>query len=459
MPGDFNPAVIFPAWPFAEWVLFFFTGVKVEAARGLAVACFLASVVLSYVLLRSRGPRWMALLGVTLLVTSPFLYCFSRLAILEPLETTLTLVAVNLAVRLKGMRSPVMGSVGVGAIFALMTLTKLSACFLAPAMLWAMVQPLMSERKLALRCTLAAGCTAGAAYGAWMVLICWLGLLGDYKYFFVANRYPLPTEGYWQLPASWWSLHGLLWVDRSLVWLAVAIALGSAIAWRSAWAKELWRNPVFGTSLWAIAGFVMFMAVRNHPQPRYYTVPAFFLYFVVALGLRALISQRGWARTTGWVACAATLAAVGVHGAQTIGYATHPEYTFVHAATQLAQYMDARPNGKRLLVSISDDEIMLITQVPGICDDLGTEDLASKLARYQPGWYASWNDLDPAILRELHAHFSLEQVASYPAFDDPDRNLLVLFKLHPLPGGQERNPRDPKLGDVLPDDKVEVPVE
>jgi hypothetical protein len=32
--GDFNPAVALPVWPFLEWLLFFFTGVSVEAARG-----------------------------------------------------------------------------------------------------------------------------------------------------------------------------------------------------------------------------------------------------------------------------------------------------------------------------------------------------------------------------------------------------------------------------------------
>ena len=126
--GDFNPAVAVPVWPFLEWLLFFLTGVTVEAARGLAVACFFLNLVLSYLLLRgsgsagpdqasgarSRGPRWMALLGVTLLATSPFLYCFSRLAILEPLETTLILAAMNLAVRLGNLRRPLRASAWIG---------------------------------------------------------------------------------------------------------------------------------------------------------------------------------------------------------------------------------------------------------------------------------------------------------------------------------------------------------
>ena len=42
LPGDFNPAPAVPVWPFLEWMLFFFTGVTIQAARGLAVAFFFA---------------------------------------------------------------------------------------------------------------------------------------------------------------------------------------------------------------------------------------------------------------------------------------------------------------------------------------------------------------------------------------------------------------------------------
>ena len=84
---------------------------------------------------------------------------------------------------------------------------------------------------------------------------------------------------------------------------------------------------------------------------------------------------------------------------------------------------------------------------------------ATKLARYQPGWYARWNDLDPGTLEDMHTHFSLEQVAGFPAFDDPDRNILYLFKLHPLPNGQVREQTKTNLQIVLPGDKIDIPVE
>jgi len=138
LPGDFNPAPAVPVWPFLEWVLFFFTGVTVQAARGLAVAFFFVNLLLSYLLLRTRGPRWIGLLALTLLVTSPFLYCFSRLAILEPLLIALTLAALNLAVRLPRLRRPVWAAVAIGLLFTLMMLTKATAVFLLPALggLW-----------------------------------------------------------------------------------------------------------------------------------------------------------------------------------------------------------------------------------------------------------------------------------------------------------------------------------
>ena len=466
--GDFNPAVAVPVWPFLEWLLFFFTGVTVEAARGLAIACFFLNLVLSYILLRSRGPRWIALLGVTLLVTSPFLYCFSRLAILEPLQITLILTALILAVRLTQRRRPVLGSIGIGLLFALVVLTKTTGLFLFPALLWAMAAALWEQRRLALRCVLVMTGVAGAAYGVWMALITCLGLLGDYKYYFFVNTYEKPKEFYWPLASFWWSFHGLLWVDHSLILLAAAVVLAAAIAWRSAFGRKLWRDPLFGASLWAVAGYVLFMTLQNHPQPRYFAVPAFFCFFVVVMGAQALLDRESQpnppnhpnlTRGLGWVAVFAAAAAASVHGAQTIRYATHPLYTWVNAAAQLALYMDTHPNGKRLLDSISGDEITLLTQVPSLCDDFGTEDLAPKLAAYQPGWYATWNDLDPGTLEDLHSIDSLEQVASFPAFDDPDRNLLVLFKLHPLPNRRVRSPGDQNLKIALPGDKIDIPIE
>ena len=476
LAGDFNPAVAAPVWPFLEWLLFFVTGVTVEAARGLAVTCFFLNLLLSYLLLRARGPRWMALLAVTLLVTSPFLYCFSRLAILEPLLTALTLAALNLAVRLPRFRRPALASAAVGLLFTLMMLTKATAVFLLPALLWAMALPLWQNRKDLVRCVLAACGASAITFGLWMALVVRAGLLPDYKYLFAVNAYVRPTEFYWPLVSFWWSLHGGIWVDNILMPLAGAVVAAAALAWRRAWARKLLLDPVFGASVLAVAGSILFMTWQNHPQPRYFAVVAFFSFFVVAAGAQSLLAEPELegepamrepgivVRTARWAGWLVIALAVGFNSAWTLDYAAHPEYSFVHAAQRLTRYIDEHPNGRRLLVAASGDQITLITHLPTLNDAFiapnpAIPDLAAKLGSYQPGWYASWNYLDVGAIEDLHTHYWVEQVAAFRAFDDSDRNVLVLFKLHPWPGGKVLSPAERDLGVRFPEDKFDIPMQ
>ncbi|MFZ1084251.1 MAG: glycosyltransferase family 39 protein [Terracidiphilus sp.] len=483
--GDFTPAPALPVLPFLEWLLFFITGVSVEAARGLAVAFFFINLLLSYLLLRARGPRWMALLGVTLLVTSPFLYCFSRLAILEPVQIAFTLAAFNLAVRLPRLRRPVAASAVIGVLFSLMLLTKTTAAFLLPAVGWAMIaslcqgrywlRPCTPQRMRAttVRCIAAATGAFLASYTLWVALVFRLGLFPDYKYFFLVNYYPKPKEFYWPLVSLWWSFHGGLWMDHILIPLAgiVLLSAASVFCWRffrrnhdwmcGAGLAQLVFLPEFGGSLLAVAGAILFMTLQNRAQPRYFAPSAFFCIFIVVLGAAALPeeSSGSWSRrlAPGFLALIALTATFNAW--QTWCYATHPEYTYLEAARRLTQFIDAHPNGNRLLLSISGDQITLFTHLPSLCDDFSMQDLEAKTVRYRPGWYAAWNDLDPGTLSDLHQHFSLEQVASFRALDDSDRNLLVLFKLHPLPDGHTRGPEQQNLQILLPDDKVQIEVQ
>jgi len=468
LPGDFNPAPAVPVWPFLEWILFFFTGVTIEAARGLAVFFFFCNLLLSYLLLRAKGARWMALLALTLVVTSPFLYSFSRLAILEPMLTAFTLAAFNLAVRLPRLRRPVWASVVIGLLFTLMMLTKTTAVFLLPALGWAMLAQLWHIRRLAVRTAVAAAGSFVLSFGLWMALVIHAGLLKDYKYLFFVNKYNKPQEFYWPLVSFWWSFHGGLWVDHVLIPLAGLLTVGALLAglWRRGsqqkcgWARRLLVDPVFGASLLAVAGYILFMTYQNHPQPRYFAVVAFFSFFVIALGIEALL-ERGnalWLRWLGGVALAAAVLAAAGNSTQTLYYATHPEYTYVDAARRLTRYIDEHPNGRRLLVSISGDQLTLMTHLPSLCDDFGTLELVTKIEDYQPGWFATWNDIDPGALEDLHNRYSLEQVAKFRTLDDSDRNVLVLFKLHPLPHGQLREPTEQNLQIVLPDDKIDIDV-
>jgi hypothetical protein len=62
------------------------------------------------------------------------------------------------------------------------------------------------------------------------------------------------------------------------------------------------------------------------------------------------------------------------------------------------------------------------------------------------------------MLEDVHSHYSVEQVASFRAFDDRKRNVLVLFKLHPWPGGRST------IGMTgtcirFPEDKFDIPLQ
>ena len=255
--GDLNPAVALPVLPFLEWVLFFATGVTPEAARGLAVAFFFANLVLSYLLLRAHGPRWAGLLAVTLMVTSPFLYCFSRLAILEPMLTAFTLGALNVAVRLPRMRRPVLASIWIGLLFTLMMLTKTTALFLLPALGWAMAMELRHARRQSLKCAMTALGTFALSYGMWIGVVWRVGMMGDFRYLFFINEYTKPKEIFWPLVSAIWSFHGGLWADHILIPLAGLLVLGAVATWWRTVGRALLMDPIFGASSvrWRVTSF------------------------------------------------------------------------------------------------------------------------------------------------------------------------------------------------------------
>ncbi len=107
------------------------------------------------------------------------------------------------------------------------------------------------------------------------------------------------------------------------------------------------------------------------------------LVFFIALATQALFtktpgSRRSAARLArplayATVALAAIVSADNLR--QILHWTRHPEYTWITAANQLTSYIDQHPNGNRLLLSISGDNITLITHLPAICDDFGTWDL------------------------------------------------------------------------------------
>lgn len=440
LPGDFNPSVALPVWPCLLWLVFQVTGVSPEAARGLALCVLAGNLLLSYALLRAAGvSRPAAQGGVLLLAGSAYLWAFSRLAILEPLLSFWTLLAWWTALRLRGWRGARHGLalLLVGLLGCLAVLTKTTAIFLLPASYlllgfaadW---QPRRLLRDLPL--AMAGGAVPWLAYAGWALHMHAV----DYHYLFAANQWVRPPTLGGKLMAFWWAAHGLLWVNPLLVCTALLLLVTAcAVAWLAAWfsTSGVRSSPLIAASLAAMAGYIFFTGWHNNPQPRYYMVLLYPVVFVTVLSARALALRS---RPAGLVALLVLAVLFARDVQRSAWYAAHPQYSWQSAAEGLTAYIDSHshadsPGGKRLLLSISGDEITLFTHLPAICDDFGTDDLPTRIARYRPGWYAQWNDLDPGTLEDIHdGGYKLRAVAHWHAFDDEDRDELILYRMVPL---------------------------
>src|SRR5580658_5291321 len=108
-------------------------------------------------------------------------------------------------------------------------------------------------------------------------------------------------------------------------------------------------------------------------------------------------------------------------------FLTNRDYDFHNAAMAIRDTIRSHPEQKALILGVSANQISLMTGIPSINDGYGTEAMAEKVARYQPGWYLEWNDVAEED-HEFLTDYRLEKVASYPVFDDDDRNVLTLYK-------------------------------
>lgn len=428
VPGDFNPAAALPVWPVMEGMVFHFTGVSLVAARVLVLLVFGGNLLLTYALVRTQQKPWIALLAVTLAAGNAFLYAFSRLAILEPLLIFWMLLSWLLILGEPTAKSTFPRSaslVVVGVLLCVEILTKTTAIFLIPATLYLLWYA--AHYRLRTFAKFAAFVVASAAipWSAYYFLVVRPHYLADYQYLFDANKWVQPsTIGGW-IAAFWYAAHGSLWIDQTLAVLGAVFVLLSLSLLR-----DLWKNPLFVASLLAAAGYIFFTGWHNNMQPRYYQVVSFPLILVVCVGIALLLEQRGW---MGIAALAVIVLSIGLNLRLVAHFMRHTDHTFVMAAKRLARYIDEHPNGNRLLLSVSGANITLITHLPSICDDFGTYDLPYRIHTYRPGWYAAWNELDPGTLEDLKTQYSLHRVARFHAFDDDDRNVLVLYKLTPLP--------------------------
>jgi hypothetical protein len=468
--GDFNPAAALPVWPALEAVLFRFTGVGILPARGLAVTIFSLILPAAYVLLReledtteSRARSIAPAVCMFLLAVSPFCFAFTRLAILEPLLVLLTLAALLVAkaagstLLREDLASPGVGGernaasnlyvVLLGVLFPLMALTKTTGVFLFPAVLWMLLGSVEYRLRPFLQAALPAAAIGLTLWGAYFGLFVRPFFLEDYRYLYGANAYTGSTLHTF-LPHLGDAIYDGIWMGRIVYALALMSLFGSL---PRLFSKQM-RSPLSGALMLWVFGYTAFTAYHNNMQPRYYLVLAIPLTMLVAIvfnqlihaAISGVVGRAGHPATSadalllrlfaGFVTLCLLAAAIN-GGRHTLHFVLHPAYTYIDAAKSIG--LDIRreiaehPGTSSLLLGRSGADLSLMNGIPSICDEFGTTQLSDRIATYRPGWYAAWNEVEDDKMDDFTPAYILERVSAYPVMDDPDRNLLVLYRVVP----------------------------
>jgi hypothetical protein len=444
--GDFNPAVALPVWPALEYLVFRITGVSLTAARALTLCVFGLTLVIAWLLLQrhptleTKTRPLAAPLAMLLLCTSPFLYAFNRTAIIEPLLICLTLLALLAASSLNARRSGPWalnpGPWALGLLLPTIILTKTTGICLFPAIFYLIWARAGYRLRPTLRLAILPASVGAALWLAYYILFAHR-YIEDFRYIFSANGY----TGFELAPLATVVLNTVsdgLWIGPVLYSLFFA-ALALGLFWR----PRLFANPLVPALLLWIAGYFTFLGYHNNLQPRYYLVIAVPIALIVALAIDCFATTR----LTAILATIAVLAIAVPDAIRTLDFVLHPTYTFLTAAQGIRNIVLADKTHSHLILSISGSDLTLMTGLPSIDDDFGTMNLDERVRAYRPGWYAAWNQVDDDKMDALRPLYRLTRVASFPALDDPDRNLLILYRLDPAttppppPHKKSRTPR------------------
>ena len=442
LPGDFNPAVALPVWPLLEAFVFRFTGVGIVAARALTVVVFAVGIVCSYFLLSMRAERHddlqqrhiFAAAATVLLSASSFLFVFTREAILEPLLILMMLLTLLAAYATRSAQSRwhwVLWSVVVGVLVSLMIGTKTTAIFLLPSVFWMLWSSSAWQMRRMVRVTAVTGATIAVLWGVYLAIVTARGYLQDYRYLFTANQYTGITRAtFWKVVSD--SLKDGMWMGSFVYPLALLmIAL-------TVFHRKIWRDEVFTSLvLWA-AGYMVFMAYHANLQPRYYMVVAV---PVVLLLMRGALHLAEWHRLWLYGLIPLSLLVVAQETHATLRYALHPEYTYQNAADKIEKIVESEPNHEHTVLSVSGSNLSLMTGLPSICDDFGTMELEDRVAAYKPGWFVAWNYVEDDKAEALNKFYAMTRVAEFPALDDPDRNVMIVYRLDPKDGVKPKRKR------------------
>jgi hypothetical protein len=430
--GDYNPMVANPFWSVALEVLFHFTGISIIVARGAAFLFTIGTILAGGRLMACDHPRF-APLFMLLLACSPVLYFFSHLAILEPAQIFFLTCAALAAY--PSPRPGVLRGVVCGLCFTLAMLTKSSALFVFPAilfLLWFPYQKLFapgdpvnsSDRRRALVAVTVPALTILLCYGLY-----WLLVLRthrpDVNVFYAEAA---PSINLRSIEKSVRVIYRCFtWVDPILFLVALVAAFSGffpriARSLRPSPAKD----PLFGFASFAFMGYCVFMVWHVDAGPRYFLVLVMPVMILVVLLLVSLEQTH----PVGFNALAAVVAiATLVNMTYIVRRTMHPDYTLRNAGLAIRSQLLSDSASASLAIGHGAAEMTYFTHLPAL-DDLGSMPVATKLALYQPHWFITYEDNCNLMIQPgVASAYTFRQVAAYPVFDVPGRSTLLLYRI------------------------------
>jgi hypothetical protein len=422
-PGGYNPMVTVPLWSLLMDAIFHFVGINVAVARGVAFSFTIGTVLVGGALMahnhRPLAPGLMMLIG-----GSPLLYFFSRSAILEaPLIFFLTAAA------LAAYATPPPGmvrSIVCGVLFTLAMLTKSSALFVAPAILYLLWFPhrrlwsseVAADRARAMLAVAIPALTFTVCFGLY-----WLLFIHTHPvdvHIFLDNNKPVldlrSVEKSVRLVYRCFT-----WLDPVLFPVAVVAVFLSIRRF-----PVLWQDPLFGFAVLFFLGYSGFMVWHFDASPRYFAVLVVPVMILVMLLLNALELRMGAAyKALG----AVVLLAVVVNVAYIARLLAHPDYTLRDACLKIRSQIDSDPSVNRLVIGHGVVETTLFTHIPAL-DDLGSVPTVQKIDLYHPGWAVVWSD-DVGVLAvpSVARSYAFTETGKYAVFDQPGRGFLLLYRI------------------------------
>jgi hypothetical protein len=421
LPDSFNPTVALPMWPLMLGAWFSVAGVGMFQARLLAVLLYGISLVLMVRLLREEGCEWLTCAAAALLMAAnPFCYAFDRMALLEPVSVFWWVLGLWIAG--KAANGGWWRAVATGLAIVALVWTKTTAIVLVVSILYFLYARAREQGRSRVRPAMIAIATAVVLWCVYYFAWVRPKYLRDFNFVFAINNFRahltiLPEVLRLTLVSG-------LWINSVLFPCGLAIVIVAAI-----WARRLWHNPLFTSSVLAGSLDLAFILYHGNFQPRYYLVVTMPLVMVLVMGMEELY-RRGMKTVVG-VAGVVLLATAVVMSVRTVEYVRHPSYTQRDMAMAVAQRMRADGGGDSVLMGGAADDISLFTGVRAISlyEPYGLEPL---LERYQPGWMAAWVPWEEDYPGQVASQYNVQQVETFRVYDDqPYHQVFVLYRMVP----------------------------